>query len=147
MNYNVTDFLTLLNEISWKIGQSLQDWGEQLLSHLAEATDSVQGALFCADSKQENLYLTSFYALKEPDKIPNEIKFGDGLPGIVAKFQKTKVINQNIPDQFNNYVIGEEFKPKSIILIPIVFNNITYGVIEFTKQIFIRMKTLSFSNQ
>ena len=136
MNYNVSDFLTLLNKISWKIGQSLQDWGEQLLSHLAEATDSVQGALFCADSKQENLYLTSFYALKEPDKIPNEIKFGDGLTGTIAKFQKTKVINQNIPDQFNNYAIGEEFKPKSIILIPIIFNKITYGVIEFTKQIF-----------
>jgi len=133
MNYNVSEFLKLLSEISWKIGQSLQEWGTQLLQNLAENTESIQGALFCSDTKHENLYLTAFYALKNPDKFNEKIEFGDGIIGKVAKFQKIEQINEKIPKQFSNFSLGEEFIPKSIILVPIVFNNVTYGVLEFTK--------------
>jgi len=133
MNYNVSEYLSLLNEISWKIGQTLQEWGTQLLQNLAEQTESIQGALFCADSNQEYLYLTAFYGLKNPDKFDDKIQFGDGILGKVAKFQKIEQINEKIPHQFSNYFLGEVFNPNSIIVIPIVFNNITYGVMEFTR--------------
>ncbi len=133
MDYNVSEFLKLFREISWKIGQTLQDWGTQLLQNIVEQTNSIQGALFCADSKQEFLYLTAYYGLKNPDKYDEGIAFGDGILGSVAKFQKIKQIDEKIPRQFANYWLGEELIPASIILIPIVFNNITYGVMEYTR--------------
>lgn len=130
---NFSNFLHLLNQISWKIGQSIQDWGEQLLYHLAKETDAMHGALFSADGKQQNLFLTAGYALQNPEKNPQKIKFGDGLVGFVAKNQETKIVTEKIPNQFSNFILGEKYTPKSIILIPIIFNEITYGVIEFSR--------------
>jgi len=126
------ELLTFISSITWRIGQSLQHWAAQLLESLAQKTGVLQGAMYSADTNQEFLYLTATYAVGNYHLLQKKIAFGDGLLGHVAKSRKPRIIHEDIPEHFHNYISSTQIIPHSIMILPVVYSGVTYGVIEFT---------------
>jgi serine phosphatase RsbU (regulator of sigma subunit)/putative methionine-R-sulfoxide reductase with GAF domain len=127
------EFMKLFSGLSWKVGQSLQDWTSNFLAHMVEMTGSLQGAFYTADNEQEVLVLTASCAVPSPGVLDQKIEFGDGLIGRVAKQKKLLHLkNDQIPKYFISNSSFEQIHPKSLIFFPLVFNEITYAVIEFS---------------
>jgi PAS domain-containing protein len=105
------------------------------LSALIDYINAVQGTIFQMHRRtdsQENWYLEliSAYAYHQNKYLERKVLLGEGLVGMCAK-ERQSVIIKEVP---GNYVfIKSAFGatvPKNIVIIPLIFNEIVYGVLE-----------------
>ena len=129
---SIKKFLVFLDLISWKQGLALQDWADLMLEHVAENVGALQAGLFSADHQQGCLYLTGSYAVGRSELLHQKIAFGDGLIGLAAQKQTTISVSENIPQQFSNILMHQVVTPRQLVILPLVYNKTTYGVLEFT---------------
>jgi len=108
--------------------------GDKLLSDLVKYLDANQGALFLLnDEKKENVYLEmiSAYAWDRKKYITKQISIGEGLIGQVA-IEKGTIYLTNVPDNYITITSGlGDANPRSILIVPLLFNDELFGVIEF----------------
>lgn len=113
-------------------GESLKKYSQKLLSSLAREKEISQGVFYIADIKEDNniLEFLSGYAYRIPEVGEVIFKFGESLPGQVAK--DGKLINiADIPEEYITIESGlGKASPVSLIIFPIKNEANVIAVIE-----------------
>lgn len=107
---------------------------EDFINALVKHFEISQAAIYETITKDDINYLQfSFgYAFYLPENKSLEIVFGEGLIGQVAKTQKSLLIN-SIPENYIKIASGlGESSPTELLIIPIVIEGNTLGVVEFS---------------
>lgn len=106
---------------------------DKLLPDLVKYMNANQGAIFLVKEEDGNsfLELISAYAWQRKKFITGRIEIGEGLIGQAA-IEKETVFITDVPDNFVKITSGlGEANPRSVIIVPMLFSNELFGVIEF----------------
>jgi PAS domain S-box-containing protein len=126
------------SEILQNRHEDIHKLSELLISRLVQYVGANQGALFIGHEKNESqqlvskkkLYMAACYAGDRHRYAQKEIYFGDTLPGQAARDGNTLLVT-DIPDGAYTVLSGTGMgKPKSLLVVPLVFNETVQGVIE-----------------
>lgn len=102
-----------------------------LISRIIKYLEIVQGALFVIDENEEQqLKLAACYAYDKQQYLRQNIMVGEGLVGQAFKVQQLLNLEE-IPDKYAKVasVLGEA-KPKALLVVPLVYNGESLGVLE-----------------
>ncbi|MBK8805884.1 MAG: GAF domain-containing protein [Bacteroidales bacterium] len=113
--------------------KGIDDLSYNVISGLVKYLGSNQGGLFIINEDDENnkfLELTGAYAYETRKYFKKQILVGEGLVGMC--FQETKsVYLTNLPHDYIKITSGlGEGTPSNIVLVPLIFDDKCYGVIE-----------------
>ncbi len=112
--------------------KDLKELLNKLMSALIHYLRAHSGALFLLDTsdpKQPLLKLTASYALQKERKATFHL--GEGLVGQVAQeLEPLHIPDLDKTDFIEQYVSVEGIQPKSLVLVPMVFKDSLYGVLE-----------------
>ena len=125
---NLTRFTRMLQ------GQrDLQTVAKAILSELSQVVSAQHGAFYFADSKEPGetrLRLLSSFAYRPRPDLPTEFALGEGLVGECAQ-EKATLLLDKVPDNYIRISSGlGEFKPLNIVVLPVLFEGQTKGVLE-----------------
>lgn len=99
---------------------------------LTSYSDSFLSIIYIVREKDKVQYLESVstIGLSEQKALKKQIEFGDGVVGAIALEREMMYFNK-IPDDYHIIISGlSEMKPKSILILPLMFENELYGIIE-----------------
>lgn len=117
-----------LNEIL-QGDQDLNEVSDNSLIFIIEFLRAELGAIYIYQEENETLSLTASIGL--PNKNPyKNIPLGHGLIGQVAQTKKLKHIIDVPEDYFTIFSGTGEIKPTNLIIVPLIFNNTLWGVLE-----------------
>lgn len=103
---------------------------KEIITYIVKYLNSQVGALYLFNENDKKLYLTSSYAFTQRKGINNSVQIGEGLIGQCAK-EKEIIHISPVPDDYLHITSGlGEAAPKSIMVAPIVFEDVLIGVIE-----------------
>ncbi|MBQ0755387.1 MAG: response regulator [Gammaproteobacteria bacterium] len=109
---------------------SLQQLGNNMLTHLVPALDAQVGAFYVYNSETQKLVLNSSYAMQRRRNIANEFSLGESLVGQCAMEQK-QILLERVPE---DYVVISSATgsavPRNIVVTPIVHEDELKGVLE-----------------
>lgn len=112
---------------------NLEEFSYAIISNLVKYLDANQGGLFIInDSQKDNVTidLAASYAYNRRKFLEKKIKMGVGLVGRCINEAETIYIT-DFPDDYLNITSGlGEAVPRSLVLVPIIFNQQVFGVIE-----------------
>ncbi len=109
--------------------------GTFLISDLSRLVEAGHGAIYVADGYDPNgrddiFVLLGTYAFSERKHVSNRIKIGEGLVGQCALECKPILLTQ-VPEDYIEISSGLGRKvPMNIVVLPILFKDLTLGVIE-----------------
>ncbi|MCK4920057.1 MAG: GAF domain-containing protein, partial [Bacteroidales bacterium] len=131
--------LTKFEEILRKEENDLQILCDTVLSTLVKYMGANQGMIFLLIKEKKDTYLelTSAYAWEKKKYIDKKIQLGEGLIGQTA-IERETIYLTDVPNEFINITSGlGDANPRSIIIIPFIFNGEQFGVMEmaFFKQL------------
>ena len=113
--------------------ENLEELSYKIISNMVKYTNSNQGGMFIInDNDKDHVYLhmTACYAYNRKKFTKKEIEIGEGLVGRCYQ-EKEKIHLTEIPNDYIKITSGlGEDNPKSLLLIPLVYNDVTYGIIE-----------------
>ncbi len=108
------------------------DFAQSVLSQIAKEKEILQGVFLISVTENEvsKLKYLSGYACVNIETEESEFLPGEGLPGQVAR--EGKILNlKAVPEGYVKIRTGlGEASPNSLIIIPVIYENILYGVIE-----------------
>ncbi|MGQ1908365.1 response regulator [Marinifilum sp. RC60d5] len=118
----------LLNE-QLQGDHDLTEVSDRILNFTSDFLSAPLGAIYIYNKEDDSLHLSSSTGLKvtEQQKI---IKAGHGLIGQVAKKQKTQHLKDVPANYFTVFSGTGKLQPSNILLIPFLYNNVFYGVLE-----------------
>lgn len=125
----IAKFGTILRENS----DNMKSMCDRLLSELVKYLKANQGVIFLINSSGENplLEMYSAYAWDRKKYLSRKIEIGEGLIG-QAVIEKNTIILTDVPDNFITITSGlGDANPRSILIVPLLFNEEAFGVIEF----------------
>lgn len=131
------DYLNWLSKGKDKISIVLRENNDlkklcaDVLETIIKFADFAQGACYVYDEEKNTLINYATYAYNRKKFIQQEFKVGHGLIGQCA-FEKTTIYRTEIPEDYvtiGSGILGDK-KPGSILLVPLVTDDILYGVIE-----------------
>lgn len=106
---------------------------DKLLSELVKYLEANQGAIFILneDEKKPLFEMVSVYAWNRKKFVNKTIAPGEGLIGQAA-IEKETIYLTDVPDNFITITSGlGDANPRSILIVPMLFNDDIYGVLEF----------------
>jgi len=137
----LAEFADILRERS---DEELAAWGDHVLHHLVSRTGAVQAALYTTldnetdhpddlSPRHHHLQLTATYAHDLRPQLAPKVPFGVGLVGQAAKSQQPVFLN-NLGDDSALRVRSAlaQGRPSSLIIMPLVAEHATQGVLELT---------------
>lgn len=105
-----------------------------IIKALTKYIDAVQGGFYMLHDEDESkpyFDLTAFFAYDRKKFAEQKISWGDGLIGTCARERKT-IYMTKVPDNYVNVTSGlGSANPRSILLIPLIYEDNLQGVIEF----------------
>ena len=108
---------------------SLPELSDEVISFLAEFTQSHVGAVYLIEQEQE-LILTGGYAFTSRERLATRIEVGKTLVGQAA-FEKKSILITNVP---NDYDAAEsslgEMVPRNLLVVPLLQGGNVRGVVE-----------------
>ena len=120
-----------LNEVM--LGETeLANLGNNVITEIATYLDAKVGAFYLTEDSEKEpvLSLLGSYAYTKRKNLSNEFKFGEGLVGQSAR-EKKPILVSNVPEDYIKVVSGlGESSPRSISVIPFLYENYVTGVIE-----------------
>lgn len=117
-------------EILREHSQNIEDLSYQVVSYLVKYTNAAQGALFMVNDDEKEIELLSAYAYERRKFLQKVIPFGVGLIGRSVQEGELVYIT-DIPDGYSSISSGlGDKQPRSLIIVPFKFNEVTYAVIE-----------------
>lgn len=111
---------------------SIQKLAEKFLNKLAASTKAELGAFYVREESSNGVFYVKKAAYADPHGEAGRSKFrpGEGLIGQCAEKQELKII-QNVPDDYRPITSGlGQVVPKSLLIVPIVYEGTTIAVIE-----------------
>ncbi len=125
--------IAFFNEVIRDNNNDMQALTNAVIEKLVNYTNSNIGGLFIVNEENEfNKYLelSAFYAFDRLKFLEKKIKFGETLVGQCYVENDTIYIT-DVPDDYVYITSGlGSDKPKSILIVPLQFNEVTYGVVE-----------------
>ena len=107
---------------------------DNLLSDLVKYLGANQGSIFLLNTEKkesEALELISAYAWNRKKYLTKTISIGEGLIGQAA-IEKGTIYLVDVPDDYIKITSGlGDANPRSILIVPLLFNDELFGVIEF----------------
>jgi len=127
----VSQGVNKISELLRRNTTSVKEMGEVILKELVKYLDASQGALFVVEENNEViLKMEACYALNRQKFLKKEVRIKEGLVG-QAYLEKDMIHLREIPENYLKIVSGlGDIKPHSLIMFPLIENEITYGVIE-----------------
>lgn len=125
----MTKYSTLLRENC----DDLKILSDKLLPDLVKYMNANQGAIYLVNEEEAQPYLEliSAYAWQRKKYLTQRIEIGEGLIGQAA-IEKETVFITEVPDNFIKITSGlGEANPRSIIIVPMIFSNELFGIMEF----------------
>ena len=112
---------------------NLEELSYEIISNMVKYTGSNQGGMFIVndnDKDQIFLEMSACYAYDRKKFLNKKIEVGEGLVGRCYQEQE-KIFLTDIPEDYIKITSGlGDDSPKCLLLIPLVYNNVIYGIIE-----------------
>ncbi len=122
----------LFAEIIRDYSDNLQELSYAIISKLVNYIDADQGGIFIIyeDAGEKYIDLVAGYAYDRRKMLEKRIPFGTGLVGRCI-LERESIFMTKIPDNYLNITsgLGKE-KPKNLLIVPLIFHDIVYGVAE-----------------
>lgn len=110
--------------------KSLETFSDIIMLHLAELLGTTQGAFYIFDELDDTLKMTGGYACTPQTVRKAEFRAGEGMLGQILKTKKMIHLD-SLPD--DGAVIESaltKVRSKSLVIVPLLYNEDTQGVIE-----------------
>ncbi len=124
---------TLFSEILRKNTDDIDKLTDVLIKDMVKYLGANQGCIYLLETnkrKQQKLVLKSTYAWERKKYQEKEIEIGEGLIGQAFIEQETIYLT-DVPDSYVNITSGlGEANPRSILIVPMKYNEEIYGVLE-----------------
>ncbi|MBI4428533.1 MAG: response regulator [Ignavibacteriales bacterium] len=120
-----SELVTTLNSL-----ESIHEVESRSLELLCKNLHASVGALYLLNNEIAQLELVAGYGLKRNGELVKTVRFGEGIPGQCAKEQRILEVNE-IPAT-SDFMIDTglvEVAPRSIIAVPIIFQDKVLGVL------------------
>lgn len=128
-----TKGLAVFGDILRLNNDDLEKLSYEIVRSLVKYTNINQGAIFLINDEDPNdvfLEMKACYAYERRKYIEARLEVGEGLVGACYMERKTKYL-QNVPIDYINITSGLGYAPPSeILMVPLVLNEETFGVIE-----------------
>ncbi len=125
--------VAMFSDILRKSNDNLEELSYEIISNMVKYTNSNQGGMFIVNENDKDhliLEMTACYAFDRKKFIQKKIEIGEGLVGRCYQ-EKEKIFLTEIPKDYLKITSGlGEDSPKCLFLIPLVYNNVIYGIIE-----------------
>jgi hypothetical protein len=129
---HVNEGLARFSDILGNNSNNLECFGDDVILNLVQFLNANQGALFVLNEEDEgvSLGLTSCYAYDKKKYLDREVVKGQGLIGQCWQEGK-RIYMTDVPSDYINITSGLGYStPRCVLIIPLIFNEITQGVIE-----------------
>jgi len=123
-----TAFAKFGNILRWQDGETLSSWAENLLEQLVPFVGGMQGSLYYTDTERKELVYASAFAVDFEQYIKKRYYFGEGLIGQVAENKEMMLLSDGT--NFVSLTSAQKIRLKCIIILPLVYNTRTTGIIE-----------------
>lgn len=132
INWTTTG-IAKFSELLRQNSNDIEEFSYIIISNLVEYLQANQGAIFLINDKNKNnmfIEKTGAYAYSHRKYDEQTFELGVGLVGRCI-MEKQTIYLTDIPDDYIRITsgLGEEV-PKCLVLIPLKYNDVTYGVIE-----------------
>jgi hypothetical protein len=125
--------VALFSDILRKNNDDLEKLSYETLSNMVRYTNSNQGGFFIAnDNDRDHIYLemTACYAYDRQKFMTKKISIGEGLVGRCYQ-EKERIYLTEIPKDYIKITSGlGDNNPTSLLLIPLMYNDNVYGIME-----------------
>lgn len=124
---NLTKFDDVLRN---NYDKSLAEFADAVIFHLAKLTQSIRGTFFNINTDTNNIEALAGYACTVETLAKTSFRVGEGLIGQAVKGRESITLD-DIPA--NNMVLEAsmgQLSGNSVVVIPLIFNQEVYGVIE-----------------
>ncbi len=129
----INEGLAKFSEILGNYSNNLQKFGDEVIVNLVKFLNSNQGCLFVVNDENmddEHLQLVSTYANNKKKFQSSRIIKGQGLVG-QAWIEGKTIYMTKVPKNYINITSGLGYStPRSVLIIPLKFNEEIHGVIE-----------------
>jgi PAS domain S-box-containing protein len=120
-------------DILRKYNNNILELSDQVITFMVNYLNANQGSIFIFDEDsngEEALHLTATYAYDRKKFIEKTIQPGQGLVGQVY-LEKQSIYMKELPENYITITSGlGKSTPKSLFIVPLIANEIVYGVIE-----------------
>lgn len=103
-----------------------------VLTAVATYVNAHQGLLYLAHEESEALQLAAKYATVSNTTIKNSLQYGETLVGQVAKSREPIILNFSDEDETRIVTGLTATNPASVIIFPLLYNDVLEGVIEIS---------------
>ncbi|HKK58147.1 MAG TPA: bacteriohemerythrin [Salinivirga sp.] len=129
----ITNGLAKFGEILRQDNDNLEQLSFNIISNLVDYLDANQGAIFVLNDHDENdqyFELLSSIAYDRRRYMQKKVKTGEDLVGRCAH-EKATIYMTDVPDDYVEITSGMgTANPNSILIVPVMMNDIVYGVVE-----------------
>jgi PAS domain-containing protein len=127
LDSNLTKFDDVLRD---NYDKSIEDFSEAIITYLCTLTEAMRGAFFVMNINKDRLEFRGGYACTENSMAKTSFEVGESVVGQVAKSHRSSYM-KNIPFQ-NVYLDSSagQLSAQSMAVVPLIFNEEVYGVVE-----------------
>ncbi len=141
--------LTEFNKIIQENNEDIKVLSQMLISETVKYVSANQGAIFqiIKEDEEQSLELIAAYAWEREKFVDKKLDLKSNLIG-QAVLEREYMLIKDIPEEFVHITSGlGEATPKSLIIIPLIFNDVCCGAMELASFTEFDEKTVSFLNQ
>ena len=138
--------LAKFGDILRQDNDDLTKLSDKLLNNIIHYIEAVQGGIFLVDDEGEELEQISSYAYNRKKFIEKRVPVKEGILGACI-LEKQHIYLKEIPENYIELTSGlGDAKPNHILLIPLMFNDVVLGVMEFAFLKEVEEHKISFCN-
>lgn len=130
---HINEGLAKFSEILSNNTNNLEHFGDEVVLNLVKFLNANQGAFFVVNDENkadQHLSMIASYAYNKKKFVNKKILKGQGLVG-QAWIERKPIYLTQVPDDYVNITSGlGQSTPKCILIVPLIFNEHTQGVIE-----------------
>jgi signal transduction histidine kinase/DNA-binding response OmpR family regulator/CHASE3 domain sensor protein len=116
--------------------RNIESAGQVLLANLVPLVEGQHAALYVTfdNGKGRSLRMVAAYGLSDDDVIAANVKMGEGLIGECARSRNKMILRDVHPNDFIVKSALTSAKPLEVVLVPLIFENASIGVIELASR-------------